>query len=175
MSKNLNKPLRIAVIGAGVRGTGLARKLSSSEFSAVVVAVAEPDDEKRISFAKEFNLSDSATFTGWDDLTKRLDACDAAIIATLDNQHTGPVMACLDRKWHILVEKPLADSFEDCLLIDNTQKEKNMVVAVCHTLRFMDGFRKVKQILDSEIIGQLIHIGYRRWAFSFRTQLCAGR
>ena len=158
MSKNLNKPLRIAVIGAGVRGTGLAMKLSSSEFSAVVVAVADPNDEKRISFAKEFNLSDSATFTGWEELTKQLDGCDAAIIATLDNQHTGPVMACLHRGWHILVEKPLADSFEDCLLIDKTQKAKNVVTAVCHTLRFMDGFRKVKQILDSGTIGNLIHI-----------------
>ena len=158
MNMNSDTPLRVAVIGAGVRGTGLARKISASEFKAVVVAVAEPDDEKRISFAKEFHLPDNAIFTGWDDLSKRLDECDAAIIATLDNQHTGPVIACLHRGWHILVEKPLADSFEDCLLIDKTQKDKNAVVAVCHTLRFMDGFSKVKQILDSGTIGKVIHI-----------------
>lgn len=158
MSKDSINPLRIAVIGAGVRGTGLARKLSLCDFTAVVVAVAEPDDTKRTGFAREFNLSENAIFTGWEELTMQLDECDAAIIATLDNQHTGPVIACLNRRWHILVEKPLSDSFEDCLLIDKTQKDKNVVIGVCHTLRFMDGFSKVKQLLDSGKIGNLIHV-----------------
>jgi predicted dehydrogenase len=43
-----------------------------------------------------------------------------------------------------------------------------VVVAVCHTLRFMDGFRKVKQILDSGTIGQLIHIEHMEAIGHFR-------
>jgi predicted dehydrogenase len=168
MSTNSNAPLRIAVIGAGVRGTALSRKIASSEFSASVVAVAEPDDEKRKNFAQEFKIPDSSVFTCWEDLAKQLDSCDAAIIATLDNQHTGPAIACLNRGWHILIEKPLADTFEDCLMIDKTQECINVVVAVCHTLRFMDGFRKVKQILDSGTIGQLIHIEHMEAIGHFR-------
>ena len=168
MSNHSNIPLRIAIIGAGVRGTSLARKLSSSEFPSIVVAVAEPDGEKRRTFAEEFNLPGNATFNGWDDLTKELDTCDAAIIATLDNQHTGPAVACLNREWHILLEKPLADSFEDCSLIVKTQKARNRVVAVCHTLRFMDGFRKVKEIVESGTIGQLIHIEHMEAIGHFR-------
>jgi len=152
------KPLRIAVIGAGVRGTGLARKISSSEFAAVIVAVAEPDDEKRMSFAIEFNIPGNNIFSGWEDLSHQLDDCDAAIIATLDNQHTGPAIACLNRGWHLLIEKPLAESFKDCLLIDKAKQEADKIVAVCHTLRFMFGYRKVKQLLEAGTIGQLIHI-----------------
>jgi len=38
------------------------------------------------------------------------------------------------------------------------QKEKRKVVAVCHTLRFMPGYRKVKELLDAGAIGELIHI-----------------
>jgi predicted dehydrogenase len=155
---NSGAPVRIAVIGAGVRGTGLARKLVSSGFAAVIVAVAEPDEEKRKDFAKEFNLTETKIFAGWEELTKHLNDCDAAIIATLDNQHTGPAIACLHRGWHLLIEKPLSDSFRECLLIDKAQQEAKKVVAVCHTLRFMDGYRKVKQLLESGTIGQLIHI-----------------
>jgi predicted dehydrogenase len=168
MDKNSNNPIKIAVIGAGVRGTSLARQLCASKFSANVIAVAEPDEDKRKSFAKEFNLPESAIFTGWDELSKKLDACDGAIIATLDNQHTAPAIACLDRGWHILVEKPLADTFKDCLLIEKTQRDKNRIVAVCHTLRFMDGFRKVKQILAAGTIGQLIHIEHIEGIGHFR-------
>jgi predicted dehydrogenase len=93
MANTIDSPLRIAVIGAGVRGTGLSRRLASSEFAALVVAVAEPDEEKRNSFAIEFNLSKNNVFSGWEDLSLKLEDCDAAIIATLDNQHTGPSLA----------------------------------------------------------------------------------
>lgn len=160
--------LRIAVIGAGVRGTALSRKISSSEFSASIVAVAEPDDEKRKSFAREFNLKTSATFKSWESLTTTLNDCDAAIIATLDNQHTGPVLECINRGWHVLVEKPLADNIKDCILIDKARIEKKKVVAVCHTLRFMEGFLKVRQLLESGTIGQLVHIDHMEGIGHFR-------
>jgi predicted dehydrogenase len=173
MIKNSDKTIRVAVIGAGVRGTSLARKLSSSGLSAEVAAVADPDEEKRRSFADEFNLGKDAVFTGWEDLTNKMSGCDAAIIATLDNQHAGPAVACLNRNWHILLEKPLADSFPDCMKIVKTQEERQKVVAVCHTLRFMAGFRKVKNLISGGAIGDLVHadhmeaIGHLRFAHNY--------
>jgi len=85
-------------------------------------------------------------------------AFDAAIIATMDNQHAGPALACLRRGCHILIEKPLADTFEDCLLIEKAQRETGLVVSVCHTLRYMDAFRRIKQIVADGVLGRLIHI-----------------
>jgi predicted dehydrogenase len=82
MIKNSDKPIRVAVIGAGVRGTSLARKLSSSGLSAEVAAVAEPDEEKRRSFADEFNLGKDAVFTGWEDLTSMQDLQWPALTVT---------------------------------------------------------------------------------------------
>ena len=158
MDKTSKNPLRIAVIGAGVRGTNLARQLSQSGYPVRIVAVAEPDIEKRKNFAGEFKLSSDSTFEGWEDLPAYFPECDAALIATLDNQHTGPAIACLRSDLHLLIEKPLADTFEDCVLINNYQKNKKKVVAVCHTLRFMDAYRKLKDLLDSGIIGKIIHI-----------------
>jgi predicted dehydrogenase len=68
-----------------------------------------------------------------------------------------PTLASLNRNWHILVEKPLARTLKDCKLIVKIQKERKKIFAVCHTLRFMDGFRKVKQFLSSGAIGNLVH------------------
>jgi predicted dehydrogenase len=168
MTKSKDTPLRVAVIGAGVRGTNLARKLISSRYPATVVAVAEPDEEKRSSFSGEFNLDEKALFTGWIELAEKLEGCDAAIIATLDNQHTGPALACLRRNWHILIEKPLADSFNDCAEIVETQEARKRIVAVCHTLRFMEGYRRLKQLLERGVIGQLIHIEHMEAIGNFR-------
>jgi predicted dehydrogenase len=158
MLKTSNKPLRIAVIGAGVRGTSLARKLSFSEFSTKIVAVAEPNWDRRTTFAREYALPENAQFPSWQAFTDSSMMCDAVIIATMDNQHTGPAVACLQRGWHILIEKPLADTFAGCQLIESTQRETDLVVSVCHTLRYMDAFRRIKQIIDDGVLGQLIHI-----------------
>jgi len=158
MITDKTESLKIAVIGAGVRGTSLARKIKTSGMPAVIVAVAEPDPEKRRKFSEEFGISEGSIFTGWKELTSDLKNCNAAIIATLDNQHTGPALACLNRDWHILIEKPLADTFEDCLKIVQLQKKKKKVVAVCHTLRFMEGYKKLKEMVVDGAVGELIHI-----------------
>lgn len=155
---NSNEPLRIAVIGAGVRGTSLARQLTSSEFPTKVVAVAEPDEVRRNAFARDYALPDNAQFTSWQAFADSSTMCDAVIIATMDNQHTAPAVACLRRGCHLLIEKPLADTFENCLIIEKTQCETNLVVSVCHTLRYMDAFRRIKQIVEDGVLGKLIHI-----------------
>ena len=173
MIKKTENSISVAVIGAGIRGTSLARKLVTSETGAMITAVAEPDEEKRRSFAEEFHLPADTLFNDWKDLTDKLGDCDAAVIATLDNQHAGPAVAALKRDWHLLLEKPLADKFKDCNLIVDVQKERKKVVAVCHTLRFMEGFRKVKEIVEQGTIGNIIHaehmeaIGNLRFAHNY--------
>jgi predicted dehydrogenase len=153
-----NKILDIAVIGAGVRGVSLARKVLTSDMPARIIALAEPDPEKRRNFSAEFMLPEGSAFPGWEGFVTSPVSCDAAIIATLDNQHAGPAMACLNHGWHILIEKPLADTFADCLKIVKKQKEKKSVIAVCHTLRFMFGYRKVKDLVVNGAIGEIVHI-----------------
>lgn len=166
-------PLRVAVIGAGTRGTHLARRLTAAGNQARVVAVAELNAERRAAFAAEHGLPSDAQFASWEAFAASSLACDAAIVATMDNQHAGPAVACLRRGCHILLEKPLAHTFEDCLAVARAQEETGLVVAVCHTLRFMDAFRRVKQIVDDGALGGLIHVehmeavGHQRFAHNY--------
>jgi predicted dehydrogenase len=160
--------LAIAVIGAGVRGTSLARKVVTSGMNAVIAAVAEPDQVKRMKFAEEFSIPESSIYEGWEELMANPGKFDAAIIATLDNQHTGPAIGSLRNNWHILIEKPLADTYEDCLRIVNLQKEKKTAIAVCHTLRFMEGYKKLKELLSGGIIGDLVHVEHMEAISNFR-------
>lgn len=133
-----------------------------------MVAVAEPDEERRRIFAKEFNLPSSSTFSDWVSLANNLESCDAAVITTLDNQHAEPAIASLNRVWHILVEKPLTDNLVDCERIIKTQEARKKVISVCHTLRFMDGFRRVKQYIEDGALGELVHIEHMEAIGHFR-------
>ncbi len=157
-NRNPNETIRVAVIAAGVRGSHLAQQVASCPHVAEVVAVAEPNDERRKCFAQVHNLADSAQFRSWEAICDSTLAFDAAIVATMDNQHTAPVLACLRRGCHVLVEKPLADTLRDCLLIDKAQQQAGVVVSVCHTLRYMDAFRRIKKIVADGVLGRLIHV-----------------
>ena len=131
-----SQPIRIAVIGAGVRGTAMARQVAAcTTLEARIVAVAEPDRERRACFAKAFALPAPVVFASWEELVDRRDICDAVIIATMDNQHTEPALGSIRRGWHVLLEKPMADSHLDCLKIERAQRESGIVLSVCHTLR----------------------------------------
>jgi predicted dehydrogenase len=119
---------------------------------AQVVAVAEPDDKRRRSFAQAHDLPNGAQFTSLEDLCNSDLVFDAAIVATLDNLHTAPVLACLRRGCHVLVEKPLAHTLQDCRLIEEAQRQAGVIVSVCHTLRCMEAFRRIKQIVQDGLI-----------------------
>lgn len=153
-----NEAVRVAVMAAGVRGSHLALQVASCAQAARVVAVAEPQDARRTEFARAHGLDLPAQFASWEDLCRSDVAFDAAIVATMDNQHAAPVLACLRRGCHVLVEKPLADHFWDCLLIEEAQRKTGLVVSVCHTLRYMDAFRRIKRIVADGVLGSLIHM-----------------
>ncbi len=158
MKKLSHAPIKVAVIGAGTRGTHLAQQLTACTPPAQVVAVAEPIAARREPFAQVHHLSPEAVFPTWQALCESAISCDAAIIATLDHQHTGPTLAALRRGWDVLLEKPMADTFEGCLEINHAQQETGAVVAICHSLRYMQGFRAVKGFIEAGTLGQVIHI-----------------
>lgn len=154
----LEQKIKIAVIGAGVRGSSLAEKLASSGMNASVAAVVEPDVTRREQFAEKYSLKSVNVFQSWEELFSSNADCNAVIIATKDNQHTGPALSAIEQGWNILLEKPVSDKFEDCLLIDKMCREKNIIISICHSLRYMEPFKKIKEIVESGSIGRIINI-----------------
>jgi len=163
--------LRIAVIGAGTRGTALARHAAAQ--GAAIAAVAEPDRGRREAFAREFAVPAAGVVASWEALEGRDPGCDAAILATLDHQHAGPAQACLRRGWHLLLEKPMAATLEDCLAIEAAQRRAGVVLSVCHTLRHLDSYRTVQALVAGGELGRVAHIehmeaiGHRRFAHNY--------
>ena len=165
---NSGKKLRIVVVGAGVRGSNLAKQISYSEFPAEIVAVAEPNECRRNTFAQKYSLPNKSQFISYKDLLESSIKYDAAIIATMDNQHTDPIISFLRKSCHILIEKPLTDKFDDGLKILKEHKKSNRILSVCHTLRYVDAFRQIKQIIDDCTIGKIIHVDHMEAIGHFR-------
>jgi len=61
---------------------------------------------------------------------------------------------------HVLLEKPMATTLEDCELIESVQRETGKMVMVCHVLRYHHVHQKVKSLLDAGTIGQIVNIDH---------------
>lgn len=83
---------------------------------------------------------------------------DATIIATPDRLHAAPAIAAAERGYHILLEKPMAPTEEECRAIVKAVKENGVILSVCHVLRYTNYTKELKKIIDSGILGEVISI-----------------
>jgi len=83
---------------------------------------------------------------------------DAVVIGTLDHLHKDPCIAFANRGYHILLEKPIAPTLEECEEITNVCKRNEIIFAVGHVLRYTPHNLKVKEILESGRIGDIVSI-----------------
>lgn len=166
-------PLRVAVLGAGQRGFILADLTAAHPHLAQIVAVAEPRDAYRQQFVRQFNLDPHLAFSSWQEFVLHCPAVDAVIVTTLDRDHVGPAVACLLRGIPILLEKPIAPTWEEVLDIQRAQANSGAMVAVCHSLRYQPGFNLVKQLVQSGRLGEIRtvdlieQVGYWHFAHSY--------
>ena len=159
LSKKPDNPItRICVIGAGNRGANLALLIKNYFPFANIVGVAERDKRKRFLFCQIHSLKDNQAFSDWENLMNSGLECDAAIISTMDNQHTEPALAALKKGWHLLLEKPMAHTLADSIRIHKMHKRSGKFLSVCHTLRYKPAYQKVKQIIEAGEIGDIVTI-----------------
>lgn len=152
------KKVTLIVVGAGGRGDAYANFVKASPEEAEIVAVCEPRKEWREKFAKKFGLSKEQCFNDWKDLLSKPKFADAVLICTVEDLHRDIAVALAEMKYHILLEKPMAPTEEECVDIYNAAKASDVKLAVCHVLRYTNWFTKLQALIDSGIIGNIYHI-----------------
>jgi len=166
-------PVSVAIIGAGNRGTLFGDLVAGMPELGRVVAVAEPREAYRSRFAIRHGLAPSAVFRDWRELFDGTRRCDAVAVATLDRDHTGPAVAALRAGYHLLLEKPMAVTLEDCRAIAAAERAAGTVSSVCHSLRYQSGFAALKSVVAGGRIGrpvtmdQLEQVAWWHQAHSF--------
>jgi len=146
----------IAILGAGGRGALFADLIKQYAYLGKVTAVAEPREAYREAMVKAHDIPRNQVFSSWHEFVARPAMADAVVIATMDQDHVGPAVACMELGYDVLLEKPMATSIEDCRAIEAAQRRTDRLLAVCHSLRYQKGFRKVKELIASGVIGELV-------------------
>lgn len=170
----MTQPLTFAVIGAGNRGLmTYAQFAEHFPEKAKVVAVAEPREWFREEAIRLHKIPKENVFKSWEELVSQPRLADAAIIATQDQDHTGPALRCIEQGYDILLEKPMATTEKECRNIVEACSNRDIVFAVCHVLRYTRYFQKLREIVESGELGQVCSIrhmeqvGFWHYAHSF--------
>lgn len=169
----MKKPVTMLVIGAGGRGSGYAQYAQQHPDRLQIVGVAEPRPFYRERLAREHRIPAGHVFTTWEDVAARPRFADAVVIATMDQLHADPAVACAQLGYHILVEKPLAPTEAECRRMVKAARDAKVLFAVCHVLRYTPYTRRLKQLLDAGAVGQIISlqhlepVGYWHQAHSY--------
>lgn len=166
-------PVRLMIVGAGSRGFTYADYAAEHPDEARVVAVAEPRDFYREKMAREHGIEPGLAVKDWTELLDRTAQADAVIIATQDRMHEAPAVAFAERKIALLLEKPMAPDAQACRNIASAVRRAGILFGVCHVLRYTEYTQKIKAILDSGRIGEVVSIqhlepvGFWHMAHSF--------
>lgn len=151
----------IAVIGLGSRGVNYMRFVRLLyKKRAKIVAICDINEVKVNELAKKYKIDKTRCFTDENEFFKEKLA-DAVFICTQDNDHYRNCMKALELGYHIMIEKPLSFNLNECLEIEKVAKEKNLFVVVCHVLRYSNYFQKIKQLVRSGELGQIMTINHQ--------------
>ncbi len=86
---------------------------------------------------------------------------NAVYIATPPSSHVTYAIMAMRAGKAAYVEKPLAVCYEDCIRVNRVSRETGIPCFVAYYRRYLPYFKKVKEILDRDIIGRVMNVQLR--------------
>jgi predicted dehydrogenase len=141
------RKVRFALIGAGqlARNQHLPNLMRSEYVE--LAAVCDRSEEVREIVKKEFNPSCPIISDHHEVLNDP--SIEAVVIATREDTHVPLTLEALAAGKHVYVEKPLAETADDCRKATEAQQKAGKIVAVGMNRRLAPAYQKAKALLDA--------------------------
>lgn len=151
----------VAVVGCGYWGINYLRVFNELR-NAEVVAICDQRKERLHEIGQRYP---GAVLETELEKTLQIPEVDAVIVCTGATTHYEVTKAALLAGKHVLVEKPMATTVEDCKDLIALAEMYNRTLMVGHTFLYNSGIRKVKENLSRDDMGQIYYL------YSCRTNL----
>jgi len=153
-----NKQINWGFIGCGE----VTEKKSGPAFNEVegsqVVAVMSRSENKARSYAERHHVR--KWYTDASELIEDPDV-NAVYIATPPSSHATFAIMAMRAGKPCYIEKPLAASYNDCIRINRISEQTGVPCFVAYYRRYLPYFQKVKEIIESGTIGNVVNVQVR--------------
>lgn len=154
----MKRPLKTIIVGGGHRSLTYAQLAELESDKMEIVGVADPDDHRRNSIAKRFGIPPERCFSTAEELACVPKFADAVINGTMDHIHIETTIPLLEAGYDVLLEKPFAVNEEEARKLVETAERCGRKVMVCFVLRYAPFYRKIKDLILADEIGEIISI-----------------
>lgn len=149
------KKFGIGIFGAGSILDAYAPALLENSERCTVKAVCVTSAEKSGARIREKLGPDVAVCESWDEMLAR-DDIDAVIINLPHDLHLAATEAAAKAGKHVLCEKVMARSVEECQAMIDICKEMGVSLVIGHDRRYFPDWKALKDIIDSGALGQIL-------------------
>jgi predicted dehydrogenase len=148
--------LRAIILGAGYRGRAYAEYAKDHPDQLEIVGVADPVQAQSIPAKMYWN--------DWRECLESRPDADVVMVTMPDNLHYEPALTALKAGYHLLLEKPIAPTEEQCREVIACALEQKRLVLVGHILRYTAYFAHIKALIDSGELGEVVSIAHQESA-----------
>ena len=160
----LTDEIRFGLIGAGTIGLEHIGNLAALP-GARITALADPH-EPSLDRAREEIGHRVETHAHHQDLLDS-GACDAVIVATPNMTHVDVLLDVLPTAVHVLVEKPLCTTVEDCRRVIDAADGRDGLVWMGLEYRYMAPIARLIELVDGGAVGDVKMVAIREHRFPF--------
>lgn len=157
---------KFCLVGAGSIGRRHLRLLLERED--VEICVAEPLTDRWAEIQSTY--PGVTCYASMEEAIEK-EKIEAVIIATPHTMHTKMVLHALNAGLHVFCEKPMSDSLEECVAMLSAAEKSSTVLSIGFMFHFDPFIQKVKELLDTKAIGNIVHYSSR--FASYNILLCS--
>jgi phthalate 4,5-cis-dihydrodiol dehydrogenase len=150
--------IRLGIIGLGMAGGAMVPAIISHP-GMILAGAAEPSAELRERFGSDHACDVNVTAA---DLVARSDI-DAVYIATPHQFHRDHAILAAEHGKHVIVEKPMALSLDDCDAMIAASRRAGTVLIVGHTHSFDPAIRAMRDIIAAGDLGRISMIAMQNY------------
>jgi len=160
--------VRYGIIGTGMMGLEHYRNLEQVE-GAVVTAMADPDEGSRRAAAAAGGSAAGPAPAIFADHRELLASglCDAVVVASPNMTHAAILSDVLDSGAHVLVEKPLCTTVEDCRRVAAASRGYPGVIWVGLEYRYIPPVARLIDHVRQGAVGRVRMVAIREHRFPF--------
>ncbi|MFC7393040.1 Gfo/Idh/MocA family protein [Scopulibacillus cellulosilyticus] len=147
--------IKVAIVGSGSISNEHIKGYQQFPERCEIVALCDIYPEKAEKLAEKYNLK-ADIYIDYKEMLNRSDI-DLISVCTPPYTHEEISVAFLNAGKHVLVEKPMASSLEECDAMNSAQIKSGKILSVVSQNRFTNPMMKVKAILDTKLMGPIVH------------------
>ena len=152
---------RLAFVGIGSRGWGLAQLAAQHHDRARVAAVAEPVPSRRAAFGDEFAIPCDRRFGTHGELLNACPDVGGVFVTSTVPTHAEVACDCLEAGIPVFLEKPMAIGLGEARRIVATAERTGVRLQVGFNMRYMPFCMKLKELVADGELGRILSVEWK--------------